>query len=153
MKKINIICVGKLKKDYLKQGIDDYSTRLKKYCAFKIIELNDYKDSSTSIDKESESILKALQTMQGFNILLDLNGKAIDSNALSNLLEDSFLKVGDTVNFIIGGSNGVNLTVKSKCDVLLNFGKMTMPHGLIRLVLTEQIYRALSISAGSPYHK
>lgn len=152
MLKINIIAIGKIKEKYIIDGIAEFSKRLSKYINLNIIELQEEVDNSTAIKKESDKILVYLSKIKSYNILLDLKGKFIDSIELSNKLFDLTLNYSE-ISFIIGGSRGVSREVKEKADYLLAFSKLTFPHQLFRLILLEQIYRAICISKNIKYHK
>lgn len=152
MLKINIIAIGKIKEKYIIDGIAEFSKRLSKYINLNIIELQEEVDNSTAIKKESDKILAYLSKTKSYNILLDLKGKFIDSIELSNKLFDLTLNYSE-ISFIIGGSRGVSREVKDKADYLLAFSKLTFPHQLFRLILLEQIYRAICISKNIKYHK
>ena len=144
---IKILCVGKIKEKYLNDFINDYKTRITKYSKIEIIELKD-----SDINKESEEILKNINE-KDFNIIMDINGKMIDSIELSNLIDKTFTSGYNTITFIIGASNGVTEEVKNKCNYRLSFSKMTFPHQLFRVILLEQIYRAYKINNNESYHK
>lgn len=159
MLKINIICVGKIKEQYLKDAINEYSKRLSKYCNLNILELQDKKipeKSNVTIEnqiKETESndILLHLPK-DSFNICLDLKGKEYSSIEFAKLLNEISL-INSTITFIIGGSLGFNNTVINSCKGSVCFSKMTFPHQLIRVFLLEQIYRAFKINNNETYHK
>ena len=144
---IRIICVGKLKEKYLTDFIDDYKTRLSKYTKIEIIELKD-----SNINKESEEILKTIND-KDYNIMMDINGKKLDSIGFSKLIDKSFSEGYGTITFIIGASNGVTDEVKNKCNYQLSFSDMTFPHGVFRCILLEQIYRSFKILNNESYHK
>ena len=144
---IKILCVGKIKEKYLNDFINDYKTRITKYSKIEIIELKD-----SDINKESEEILKNINE-KDFNIIMDINGKEIDSIELSNLIDKTFTSGYNTITFIIGASNGVTDEVKSKCNLRLSFSKLTFPHGIFRGILLEQIYRSFKILNNESYHK
>ena len=144
---IRIICLGKLKEEYLKQAINDYLKRIEKYHKIEIIEL---KDSENMLLEEQE-ILKSINKTD-FNIALDIKGSKISSELLANMIDKTFLGYS-RINFIIGSSNGLSQKVKSSCQKIISFGDITMPHGLFRLVLLEQIYRSFKINNNESYHK
>ena len=144
---IKILCVGKIKEKYLNDFINDYKTRITKYSKIEIIELKD-----SDINKESEEILKNINE-KDFNIIMDINGKEIDSIELSNLIDKTFTSGYNTITFIIGASNGVTEEVKNKCNYRLSFSKLTFPHGIFRGILLEQIYRSFKILNNESYHK
>lgn len=147
MKKLRLVTVGK-PKAYFKAAEDEYVKRLAKFCAFELIQLGDVAGEE-EIKRESEAILAKIA---GFNILLDVEGRLIDSNALSRLIDSAYLK-NPVLTFIIGGSRGVNAAVKAAVDDTLSFGRVTFPHQMMRVIALEQFYRAFTIAAGMPYHK
>lgn len=143
---ITILCVGKLKENYLKDMINDYSKRINKYHKLSIIEVKD-----SNINNEAEEILKYLKN-DSYNIALDINGKEYDSVSFANKI-DSLFNYHSNITFIIGGSDGISDLVKDKCNEKLSFSKLTFPHGLFRAVLLEQIYRSFKINNNESYHK
>lgn len=150
MKKVNIVCVGKLKEKYFAGAIAEYSKRLGKYAEFKIKELPDEADSVIAIKKESDKIL---ENLSGYTILLDICGEQISSPELSAIIDSAYTSGFSEVTFIIGGSNGVSDDVRRAVKKRISFGKVTYPHQLMRVILTEQIYRAFTIINNAPYHK
>jgi len=148
MKKVNIVCVGKIKEQYIRDGVSEYVKRLSRYCKTEIIELKDFA-TPDAVKKESDLILERLT---GYKILLDIGGKTLSSPEIAEVMERAYLSSPE-VTFIIGGSCGVDERVRSACDFRLSFGRVTFPHQLMRLMLTEQIYRAFCITEGTPYHK
>jgi len=150
MKKIEIICIGKIKENYLTDAIAEYTKRLGRFCDFKIIELKEFSDNELSIKKESDLILSKLD---GVSILLDINGELVTSDKIAQDLDKAFTSGAQKLQFIIGGSRGVSSEVKAKAQKSYSFGRITYPHQLMRVVVLEQIYRAVNILAGTPYHK
>ena len=144
---IKIICVGKIKEKYLSDLINDYKLRISKYQKVEIIELKD-----STKEKENEEILKHINEKE-FNICMDIKGKKINSEELSNLIDRTFTQGYNTITFIIGASDGLNDVVKNKCNYKLSFSDMTFPHGLFRGILLEQIYRSFKIINNESYHK
>ena len=150
MKKVTVVCVGKLKEQYLKDGINEYLKRLSRYAKVEIKELSDYAtDDDTCIEKESSLILASLK---GFVITLDIGGKQLTSEELAQNIDKAFI-TNSEITFVIGGSKGFDDRVRKKSNLTLSFGKVTFPHQLVRLMLFEQIYRSFSITEGTPYHK
>lgn len=143
---IKIICVGKLKEKYLKDGIEDYLKRLSKYHKISIIELPD-----TNIFEEGNEILKHLDS-KDYIISLAIEGNNLSSRELSEKIDKTFI-TNPCITFIIGGSNGIREDIKEKSNYLLSFSKLTYPHGLFRLILLEQIYRSFKIINNESYHK
>ena len=153
---INIICIGKIKDKYINDGIAEFSKRMTSFVALNIIELKEYNKEDSiniSIEKESSEILKQISKSNSYNILLDLDGKEITSENMSKYIDDLKNKGISNINFIIGGSNGVNKEVKNSVDMKLKFSHFTFPHQLMRLILLEQVYRWFAISNNIKYHK
>ena len=144
---INIICVGKIKEKYLQELINDYQKRINKYHKLNIIELKD----SNDITVETKEILKYINK-KDYNIALSILGKNYDSVGLAQHIDEIFI-TNSTINFIIGGSNGLETTVTDMCNEELSFSKFTFPHGLFRGILLEQIYRSFKINNNEKYHK
>lgn len=155
---INIVCVGKIKENYLKDAINEYSKRLSRYCILNIIELDDQsipEKLNTSIesqikDSESELIISHIP-QDSYKICLDLTGKQHTSEEFANEIND-IMMINSTITFIIGGSLGMNDKLKQLCNEKICFSKMTFPHQLIRVFLLEQIFRAFKINNHEKYH-
>ncbi len=144
---IKLICMGKIKEDYLNKLIDDYKKRISRYHKIEIIELND----SNDLQKESVDIFKHINN-QDYVIALDINGENLDSVSLAKKIDSTFLNYG-TITFIIGSSFGLHDDVKRRANYRLSFSKLTFPHGLFRGILLEQIYRSFKILNNETYHK
>lgn len=144
---INIICVGKIKEKYLQDLINDYQKRINKYHKINIIELKD----SNDITLETKEILKYINK-KDYNIALSILGKNYDSIGLAHHIDEIFI-TNSTINFIIGGSNGLETSVIDMCNEEISFSKFTFPHGLFRGILLEQIYRSFKINNNEKYHK
>ena len=151
--KINVIAIGKIKEKYLTDAIAEYSKRMSRYADFKVVELPDAPSGKSPEEQkrvESESLLAKAK---GYIIALDFRGKEMSSEDFARLIDS---KCSDGVNefsFLIGGSHGHTDELRSRADLLLSFGKMTFPHQLFRVMTCEQIYRAMTILNGTPYHK
>jgi len=149
---ITIISVGKIKEKYLSDGIAEYMKRLSKYTKIDIVELEDEAfDKEKTLKTEAEKIIKKLN-QKSYVITLDINGKELDSLALSDLIDKTSMNYSD-ITFIIGGSYGLHDSVKKLSNYSLSFSKMTFPHQLFRLMLLEQIYRSYKILNNETYHK
>lgn len=157
---IKIICVGKLKEKYWKQGIAEYSKRLGKFCKFEIVVVPDEK----APEKLSETQMENVKKTEGERILgkikdrdyvyaLAILGKERTSEEFASEIENLTTYGRSNLAFVIGGSLGLSEDVLKRADSQISFGRFTMPHQMMRLVLTEQIYRAFMINSGSPYHK
>ena len=157
---ITIVSVGKLKEKYLKMGIEEYAKRLSSYAKIDFVEVPDEKAPEQLSDaemelvkkKEGERILAKINDGT-YVIALALDGKMKTSEQMAADL-DALMTYGKSkVAFIIGGSLGLHDDVLKRADEKLCFGKMTLPHQLMKLVLVEQIYRSFRIIKGEPYHK
>lgn len=153
MIKINIIAVGKLKEKYLRDACEEYKKRLTPYAKINVTEVNEYKsdDVFQVIAKEGEA-LESKIPKGSYVIPMCIEGTQLSSEEIANKIEKISLENSE-ITFIIGGSNGISENVKDKGDFKLSFGKITLPHQLMRVVLLEQIYRAFSILNNSKYHK
>ena len=148
---IKIICVGKIKDFNLKSIIDDYYKRITKYTSIQIIELKDENENYDEMKKESKEIENYLDS-KSYNIALDRLGKNIDSINFSKLIDKTFISYPN-INFIIGGSLGIDKSILNKCNIVLSFSSLTFPHQLFRVMLLEQIYRSFKILNNERYHK
>ena len=148
---IKVICVGKIKDSNLKSLIDDYYKRIIKYTSIQIIELKDENENYDEMKKESKEIENYLDS-KSYNIALDRLGKNIDSINFSKLIDKTFISYPN-INFIIGGSLGIDKSILDKCNIVLSFSSLTFPHQLFRLMLLEQIYRSFKIVNNERYHK
>lgn len=155
---IDIVCVGKLKEDYLKNAILEYSKRLSKYCILNIIELQDEKVPSNLGEKEKEKIIQKESTSilnnikeNSYIIALDLNGKQYSSEEFSEKINEISL-FNSHITFLIGGTLGMSKELLSYSNELISFSKMTFPHQLIRVFLLEQLFRCFKISHNETYH-
>ena len=151
---ITVISVGKIKEKYFTAAIDEYSKRLSRFAKLNIIEVADEKipDNAEQIkEKEGNKILAKLP-QNSFVVTLCIEGKEHSSEELAKKIADISM-TSSHITFIIGGSLGLSDTVKSKSALRLSFGKMTLPHQLMRVVLLEQIYRAFKINNNESYHK
>lgn len=152
--------MGKLKEKYLKQGIAEYAKRLSKFCKFQIIEVADEKAPESLSEaqmedvknKEGERILSKVKD-RDYVLTLEIKGKERSSEELSAEMAKLATYGNSDITFIIGGSLGLSSDVMKRSNSAISFGRFTLPHQLMRLVLTEQIYRSFMIQAGSPYHK
>lgn len=144
---IRILCVGKIKENYLEELINDYKKRIGKYLKIEIIEVKDRENYK----EEISNIVKNINKFH-YNIGLDINGKMVDSIEFARKI-DNILTINSNITFIIGGSNGLNEDIKGLCNELISFSYFTFPHGLFRGILLEQIYRSCKINNHETYHK
>ena len=158
--KIKLITVGKIKEKFFKDAILEYSKRLSKFCNLEIIEVQDEMtpDKATDVEnqkileKEGDRILSKIKDSD-FLITLEIEGKKLSSEDLAKKLSSICLSGQSTIDFVIGGSLGLDKKVKTRSDFSLSFSDMTFPHQLMRVIVLEQIYRAFKINANEPYHK
>lgn len=155
---INIVCVGKLKEDYLKLAQAEYTKRLSTFCKLNIIEVDSatFPESPTRIQIDAGMTKEAtaiLPHAKGYVIPLCIEGEMIDSKALSKKFDTLALDRKSTITFVIGGSYGLSDKVKTHGHYKLSMSKMTFPHQLARVMLLEQVYRGFQISTNGKYHK
>ena len=144
---IKILCVGKIKEEYLKLLIDDYVKRISKYMNVSIVELKDNPIHTKEIANLIENI-----NSKDYNIALDLRGEEVTSEKFAILIEKT-LVINSNVTFIIGPSDGLTKEILDKCNKVISFSHLTFPHGLFRGILLEQIYRSFKIINNETYHK
>ena len=154
--KIKLICIGKTGKDFLIAGEQEYLNRLKHYVSMERIEIPDIKNAkSLSIDQikelEGKEILSKLQSGDQL-ILLDENGKLFSSTEFADFLQQKFNQGGKGLVFVIGGAYGFSREVDEKSIFKISLSKMTFSHQMIRMIFFEQVYRAMTILKGEPYH-
>lgn len=157
---IQILTVGKLKERYLVDGIAEYVKRLGPYAKVQMIEVPDEKapenmsaaEEQQVRDREGARLLTALRP-DVYVVALAIDGEMWSSEQLAGSLDKLATYGRSQVAFVIGGSLGLSSEVLRRADMRLSFGRMTLPHQLMRLVLVEQIYRAMRINRGEPYHK
>lgn len=155
---IDIICIGKIRENYLKEAMTEYEKRLSKYCVLNIVELPDEKlpnklNDSIELEikqKESKAILSHIKK-DSYVIALDLKGKSYDSVEFSNKLQQ-LSHTSSHITFLIGGTLGMSEELLNTTKESICFSKMTFPHPLIRLFLLEQLFRAFKIASGENYH-
>ena len=160
MLKIDLIVLGKIKEKYLNEAIDEYKKRISRFASLNIVELKDrdkpdkLSDAELKkiIDEESEEILTKIDE-QSFVITLEIEGKLLTSEEFAEEIKNVSVRGYSKITLIIGGSNGFNKKVSNKADLKLSFGRMTMNHKLMRVMLLEQIFRCFKIINNEAYHK
>ena len=143
---IKIICVGKLKEKYLIDLVDDYVKRVNKYHKLELMEVKDsnIKDEAIEIEKHINS--------RDFVVTMEIGGKKLNSIEFSKKIDNWLMTYGN-ITFIIGGSDGIDESIRKKSNYALSFSDLTFPHGLFRGFLVEQIYRSFKIINNETYHK
>ncbi len=154
--KITLLTVGKTDKDWVRQGLDIYVSRLKHYIPFSVVEIPELKNVSALSkeqikNKEGELILKNIRPTDDV-ILMDERGKQYTSVELAKIIQDKISYAGKDIVFIIGGAYGFSDAVYQRANSKLSLSKMTFSHQMVRAIFAEQIYRAFTIMRGEPYH-
>lgn len=161
MIRVNIICIGKIKEKYFTDAVAEYAKRLALFCRFSVTELSEERIRSNSpneaqinevINAEGKRILQKIG-QSDYAVAMCIEGKLLSSEELSRTLDSVSVGGFSTVDFIIGGSYGLSDEVKKRANLRLSMSKMTFPHQMARVMLTEQIYRAFEISTNGKYHK
>ncbi len=159
--RITIAAIGRLKEAYWQDSVREYQKRMSRYAKFEIVEFPDEKapegisekEAAEILFKEGERLLHFLEGNDGYVIALQIQGKRMDSESFAEFLRLQFLKGERHVIFLIGGSLGLSEEVLRRADLSLSFSDFTFPHQLMRVILCEQICRAMRIMRGEPYHK
>ena len=151
---IKILCVGKIKESFIKDGIYEYAKRISGYDKFQITEVKEFnqKTIKQNIYDEGTLLLQEISE-KDFVITLEIKGKQLTSEELAEKITEINNYHSTKIVFVIGGSNGLDDRVIARSNYHLSFSKFTFPHQLMRLILTEQIYRALTIINNQEYHK
>ncbi len=158
--KYTILCVGKLKDKFFADAVKEYGKRMSRYGKVEIIEVADEKTpehAPAALEeqirkKEGERLLKHIRESM-YVMALDLKGREYDSVSFAEHLSEKMLQGNSHIAFIIGGSLGLHPAVLERAQETVCFSRMTFPHGLMRVILLEQLYRACRIQKGEPYHK
>ncbi len=154
---IKIIAVGKIKEKYMKEALQEYEKRLSAFCSFSVVEVNAEQILDESLaekykELEAERILQNIKSST-FVITLEIQGKMLSSEDFAQKIKEISNDGISDVAFVIGGANGLHKKVCDISNLKLSFSKMTFTHQMVRLVLSEQIYRAFKINANEPYHR
>lgn len=157
--KITIVCAGKLKEKYLRDGIAEYEKRLRPYADLRTIEIIEERMKDRPSPAEKDEVLRregerlSSQIPQGaYLIVLDVSGEEMSSEKFSARIDRLMLMGESHIAFLIGGPFGLSDELRQRADLRLSFSQFTLPHQLIRLFLMEQIYRSFKISRHEPYH-
>lgn len=154
-----VVCIGKLKDAYLRDGVAEFVKRMRPYGGITITELNESKigdkpsdaDRKQVVDEEGERLLKAVPK-NAYTVLLDVYGKTMSSEELAKTIAKLEVDGISEMAFIIGGAFGVSEALRQSVNYKLSFSPMTFTHQMVRLLLVEQIYRASKINRNEPYH-
>ena len=154
-----IVCIGKLKDAYLREGVAEFVKRMRPYGGITITELNESKigdkpsdaDRKQVVAEEGDRLLKAVPK-NAYTVLLDVYVKTMSSEELAKTVSKLEVDGVSDMAFIIGGAFGVSDTLRQTANYKLSFSPMTFTHQMVRLLLVEQIYRASKINRNEPYH-
>lgn len=154
--KTALLVVGKTNEQYFIRAIDEYVQRIKHYTGFDVEVIPELKNTKNLTEqqqkeKEGELIMKSLGT-NDFVVLLDEHGREMRSVEFADWMRGKMNTIGKRLVFVIGGPYGFSEAVYKRADGKMSLSKMTFSHQMVRLIFVEQLYRALSILAGSPYH-
>ena len=161
MLSVTLIAVGKLKEKFYSAAVEEYAKRLSAFCKFTIVELAEEKIKSNNpnesqisevINAEGRRILQKIG-QSDYVVAMCIEGKMLSSEELSKTIDNVSISGKSTLDFIIGGSYGLSNEVKQRADLRLSMSRMTFPHQMARMILSEQIYRAFEISSNGKYHK
>ncbi len=160
MYKITILCVGGLKESYWREACAEYQKRLRPFCRFTVTEVSEERIPNNPsaaqikavVDAEGERLLAKLDS-SSLPVALCIEGKECSSEQLAELIEQYAIGGEGDITFLIGGSWGLSDAVKAKARLRMSMSPMTFPHQLARVMLCEQVYRAMQILSGGQYHK
>lgn len=156
MLKVRILCVGKLKERYYLEAEAEYLKRLRPYCEVELTELPEIPaaegNAQTRLRREAQR-LQPLLGESGTVAAMCVEGKLFSSEEMAGLLKDTAMSGAPRLTFVIGGSDGLDESVKASAQVRMSMSRMTFPHHLARVMLLEQLYRGCMINAGTKYHK
>ena len=153
---INLVCVGNLKEKFWCHAIDEYKKRISAFANISIFEVKEstYGSSDAEIKKAKQEEAKRLaKYCSGYNIALEINGKMFDSESFAKHISSLATNGNSTISFFIGGSYGIDKEFSDSLNEKLSFSSFTFPHQLMRVILSEQIYRAFTIINNKTYHK
>lgn len=154
--KITVLLIGKTTEKYISDGIDVYFNRIKRYCNFDIVTIQDIKNTKNMPEneqkiKEGKKVLEILSS-DDFCVLLDEHGVEYSTKELSAWLEKRMAVSSKHIYFVIGGPYGFSDEMYARADFKLSLSKLTFPHQLVRLLFVEQLYRSFTVIKGEPYH-
>ena len=158
--KITIVCVGKIKEKFYREALSEYAKRLSRYCKFEVMEVADEQTPDKASlaeeeqikEKEATRILAKLK-QDAYVCVLEITGNELSSVDFADWMERVTTHGKSQICFVIGGSLGLHESVLKRADFSISFSRMTYPHQLMRVILSEQIYRAFRIINNEPYHK
>ena len=153
MIKLNIVAVGKLKEKFWVEAVKEYSKRISRYAELNIIECPEGTDEGNAEKLQKQEEAGILKKLKGCIVLMAIEGDMVKSEDIASLIEHESANGTSEFTFVIGGSRGVSDEVKKRASKLISFGRVTYPHQLMRVILSEQLYRATTIINKTSYHK
>lgn len=151
--KISVVAVGRLKEKYFADAQAEYLKRISAYAEGRVQEVAPAPPSKSPAEQSAIETAALLAKAGGLVVALDKSGRNMTSEELASFIASKCAGGVSEFSFLVGGSHGIEPSSLKKVDAVISFGKMTFPHQLFRVMLLEQLYRALSINAGAPYHK
>ena len=154
--KVRVLAVGKLKQKYIREAMADYLARVNRHIPCEVVEVKDAsgeRDEGRILALEAGRLREADARQNEFRVALDLRGKSYSSVEFARFLGDHMSYGGRDLAFLIGGPYGLEPGLRRESDLQLSLSPLTFPHELVRVLLLEQLYRALTILRGEPYHK
>lgn len=151
--KINIVAIGKIKEKYFSDAVLEYVKRCSRYGDVRVVELPDAPQGKSPEEQKCIESDRLLDKANGYIVVMDGRGEQLTSEGLAALINAKGVEGTKEISFLIGGSHGHTDELRERADKIVSFGKITLPHQLFRVVLTEQIYRALTIINNTPYNK
>ncbi len=157
---VKLICVGRMRERFYCEAFAEYAKRLSGYCRLECVEIPEVRlpenpsraEIKAALAKEAADIVKYLQ-QDSYVVAMCVEGEQMPSEAMARLLAERENSGRPKLCFVIGGSNGLDESVKDRADLRLSMSEMTFPHHLARVMLAEQVYRGYKIREGSKYHK
>lgn len=150
---LRIVAVGKLKEKFWTDAVNEYKKRIGRYANLEIIECPEGRDEGVAERLALQEEKAIFEKAQGYVVLTEIDGEQMTSEGIAELINKEAVRGTSTLTFIIGGSRGVSDAVKKRADKKISFGRVTYPHQLMRVILSEQLYRAMSIINRTSYHK
>jgi 23S rRNA (pseudouridine1915-N3)-methyltransferase len=154
--KINLLLTGKTTEKYISEGVDEFSARIRKYAGFEILTIPDLKNTKNMPVSEQKikegKLITQLLNNEDYVVILDEKGREFTTVEFSEQLMKIFMLSRKRVVFVIGGPWGLSEKVYKRADLRMSLSKLTFSHQLVRLLFAEQLYRALTVIKGDPYH-
>jgi 23S rRNA (pseudouridine1915-N3)-methyltransferase len=151
--KLQVLGIGKIREPYYRDGIDEYTGRIRHYLPIRVVEAAKERSGAQRDMEEAYSKLRKDHLKASARVALDRTGRTMSSEKLAAWLEKAMVSGENLVSFVIGGPHGLASTALEESGLVLSLSALTLPHQMARLLLMEQLYRAMTIIRGEPYHK